>query len=118
MDDWMAEQLANAEEEGRDRLSAIFEGLPLVESFPAFSALMEDPLGYLWIQHYRLPSEDRVVWSVFDPNGRIMGVIETPRTGEVLEIGANHLLTLHTDDLDVEHVRMWRLDRNTTSTGS
>lgn len=111
MDDWMAGRLANADEAERRRLQAVSEEFPLVESFPAYSSLMDDPLGYLWIQDYALPSADRVVWSVFDRSGQIIGSVETPEAREVLEIGPDYLLTLHADDLNVEYVQMWHLDR-------
>jgi hypothetical protein len=49
---------------------------------------------------------------VIDAGGRWVGTVEIPaQVGEVLSFGPEHVLTLWKDDLDVEYVRMYALDR-------
>ena len=57
----------------------------LTHIFPAFPSVMTDPAGHLWVEEYKFPREDRpgVLWTVFDPTGRVLGFVETP---EVLQI--------------------------------
>ena len=51
------------------------------------------------------------MWNVFDPEGRWMGDIEIPYGGYVYEIGVDYLLGVWVDELDVEQVRLYRIDR-------
>ena len=97
------EQRENALSEVRDR--------PLVESFPAFSEILSDLAGNLWVQEYRMPGEEAVVWTVFDAEGRIRGLTETPADLEVLEIGEDYLLARVVDELGVEYVQLRSLSR-------
>lgn len=97
------EQVASALNDARD--------LPLVESFPAFSEFLSDLSGNLWVQEYRMPGEAAIVWTVFDPDGRIQGLIETPSALEVFEIGEDYVLGRVRDELGVEYVQLWPLSR-------
>ena len=70
-------------------------------------------MGYLWVEEYEFPGEKRdgVLWTVFDPEGRVMGFVETPEGVRVFEIGADYLLGTVRDELGVEYVRVWGLGR-------
>ena len=48
-------------------------------------------------------TEGEAVWTVFDPQGRIEGLVETPRL-EVFEIGEDYVLGLVEDEMGVEYV--------------
>ena len=96
----------------RNRNAAI-DALPLPESFPAFSAIVVDAPGNLWVREYNLPEdENRVLWTVFDPDGLVQGFIETPEGLEIYEIGADYILGKVMDELGVEYVQVWALDRS------
>ena len=90
-----------------------YKGMPLVESFPAFRTLLADNLDHLWVREATLPGIDRPapLWTVFDPEGRVLGFIETPGGLTILEIGADYVLGHTTDDLGVESVQVWPLER-------
>ena len=111
LDAWFADSYGDRSEEDRARLSALFEGMTLVDFFPAFSALHSDPLGYLWVQEYRLPEQNENVWTVFDADGRVQGFVETPSGLDVVEIGEDYILGTTTDELGVERVQLWPLER-------
>ncbi len=111
LDAWFAGTYGDRSEEDQARLHALFEGMTLVEFFPAFSALHSDPLGYLWAQEYRFPEQNGTIWTVFDADGRVQGLVETPPDLEVFEIGEDHILGTTTDELGVERVQLWPLDR-------
>ena len=51
-------------------------------------------------------------WTVFDPEGLVQGLIETPPGLGVLEIGEDSVPGLAEDDLGVEYVQRWSLDRD------
>ena len=96
----------------RKLLTAVMDVVPLPESFPAFSAIEVDLLGSLWVREYNLPGEeDRALWTVFDPEGLVQGFIETPPDLVIYEIGGDYILGKVLDELRVEYVQLWPLDR-------
>ena len=111
LDEWLAENYAHLPEERRTPLFQRLDGMTPVEFFPAFEALESDPLGYLWVQEYPLPGEEDNVWTVFDPDGRMQGFVETPPGLDVFEIGEDYVLGMAADENDVERVQLWPLDR-------
>ena len=90
-----------------------FKDVPVVERFPAFRALLTDPLDHLWVREATLPGMDRPapLWTVFDPEGRALGFIETPAGLSVFEFGADYVLGRATDEMGVESVEVWGLER-------
>lgn len=86
--------------------------MPLVEAFPAFDRVFVDRLGYLWVREYRLPGERHRLWTVFDPEGRVLGLVEMPGSFTVEEIGEDYILGTREDELDIEYVESWPLDRS------
>lgn len=96
-----------------DRIRDAFKDVPVVERFPSFRTLLTDPLDHLWVRETTFPDMDRPapLWTVFDPVGRALGLIETPAGLTVYEIGADYLLGHATDELGVESVQVWGLER-------
>ena len=89
------------------------EAVPLPESFPAFTAIEVDLLGNLWVREYNLPEdEDRALWTVFDPEGVALGFVETPSELLIYEIGEDYILGEVRDDLGVEYIQLWGLNRD------
>jgi hypothetical protein len=80
-------------------------------TLPAHGALRVDGTGHLWVEEYRAPGEVQPRWSIFDSQGRWLGVLETPPGLEVMDIGSDYLLGLWKDELDVEHLRLYRVDK-------
>jgi hypothetical protein len=85
------------------------EELPLPEYVPAFQSLFADDEGYLWVERYRLPWEDEPQWEIFDPDGRWLGRLATPRRFRPYQIGRDFILGRHRDDLGVERIRLYSL---------
>jgi len=80
---------------------------------PAFTSVVADRLNHLWVEEYEPPGEERPgsLWTVFDPEGQVLGFVETSDGLEVLEIGEDYILGRWRDDLEVEHVQVWPLAR-------
>ena len=108
---YFARRYANRPDDERISALAEVKDMPLVESFPAFSVILSDLAGNLWVQEYQMPGEEAVVWTVFDPGGRIRGLIETPADLEVFKIGEDYILGRVRDELGVEYVQLWSLSR-------
>ena len=88
--------------------------VPFADYFPAFSSVIGDALGQLWVEEYRYPREDRgsTLWTVFDPEGHAVGFVETPEGLEVYEIGEDYILGRVRDELDIESIQLWALERS------
>lgn len=87
--------------------------LEFPETMPAYGTVAVDALGNIWVAEYSLGREDRTGrWTVFNPDGRMLGVVEVPRGGRLTDIGADYLMGVWRTELDVSQVRMYRLFRN------
>lgn len=89
------------------------EDSPAPETRPVFGPVLADPEGNLWVSEYR-PSwaeDGPTVWTVLDPDGRWLGTVTTPPGLQLYEVGRDYVLGRRTDDLGVEHVEMYGLER-------
>jgi len=91
-----------------------YRSVPVAEHFPVFTSIMSDGLDHLWVREYDLPGEERgaPLWSVFDPEGRVLGFVETPAALTIYEIGPDYILGKLVSELGVESVQVWPLDRS------
>ena len=85
----------------------------IAPTFPAFSWVMSDAAGYLWVKEYQPPKEQRPVplWTLFNPEGRVLGFVETPVGMNIYQIGEDYILGHMEDELGVEYVQVWPLER-------
>ena len=100
----------------RRELRDVLAEVPVAETFPAFDDIVADALGNLWVREYDLPGEERAnpLWTVFGPDGGVLGFVETPHGLRIHEIGKGHILGRATDSLGVEYVQVWPLRRGET----
>lgn len=114
-----AEVFAYMEENSPPRMSPNqirrqFQSLSAPEYFPAFGRIMTDATGHLWVREYDLPDAERdaPLWTVFDAEGRVLGFVETPEDLAIYEIGEDYILGRVRDELQVEYVQLWKLERS------
>jgi hypothetical protein len=110
---YLDSRLAIVDDSIKPRLRREIPEMPLPEAFPAFSELHVDLHGDLWVRHHRRPGERTDRWSVFNPAGAIVATPGVPAGVRILEIGADYILGVHTDNLGVETLRMHHLTRGT-----
>lgn len=91
-----------------------YNAVPVAERIPVFTSVVADALDHLWIEEYEVPGEERegVLWTVVDPGGRVLGFVETPEALEIYEIGDDFILGRVRDELDVEYIQVWPLERS------
>lgn len=100
-----ADRLAERRRELRD--------MAVAEHLPAFSFVSTDALDHLWVYEYEAPGEETpdALVTVFDPEGRALGYFEIPEGMFVYEAGEDYILGKVRDELGVETVHIWSLDR-------
>ena len=96
-------------EERRRSLRRRFESVPHAESLPPYDLLMADAADNLWIREYASPLDTVARWSVFEPHGRFLGMVEMAPEFRPHDIGADYVLGVWKDELDVESVRLYDL---------
>jgi hypothetical protein len=96
----------------RPTLDAMANSIP--ERRPAFSGILVDPLGFLWVQGYirSLVAPGPRQSEVFDPDGQWLGTVELPDNFNLYQVGEDYLLGRHRDDLGVETIQVLELDRS------
>ena len=73
----------------------------------------------LWVEPYSLPGAQAAPFEVYAPDGTWLGAVATPpglglgtdRVPVGFEIGEDYVLGLWRDELGVEYVRMYGLER-------
>ena len=104
-------ETADAETRAREREG--FAPVPVSDHLPAFTSMMADGLDHLWVEEYEAPGEELpgVIWCVFDPDGEVLGFVETPEGLLIYEIGEDYILGRVRDEMDVEFIQVWPLER-------
>jgi hypothetical protein len=95
----------------RSEARRVFERMDIPSHWPTFQSVRVDRLGWIWAELFRPPHHLTPQWMVFDSSGVARGVIDFPPGLEVHDIGPDYVLGRWLDDLRVEYVRRYRLDR-------
>jgi len=83
---------------------------PVAEAFPAFGEIwIADAAGNLWVQNFATPADPQPPFTVFDRDGRWLGVVAFPDRFTPHEIGEDYVIGVSRDELDVETVRRYPL---------
>ena len=115
IDRYIEERVAEAAvdmDEAREIRSG-YDGVPFPETIAAYQSFRTDPLECLWVEESRMPGDEVPVWSIFDEEGELQARVSLPEGVDLLEVGEDYVLGLARDDLDVEYVRMYQLERPT-----
>ena len=93
-------------------LRRMLDNTEFAPEFPAHFELMTDPDGNLWVEDYQLFSlRTPRIWKVFDPQGRFLGDVTMPAGFRLLQIGSDFVLGRWRDEVDVEYIRMHRIEK-------
>ena len=107
-------RVSSEDADDRARMRRDYNAVPVAERFPVFTSVIADAEDHLWVEEYEVPGEERegVLWTVLDPGGRVLGFVETPEGLEIYEIGDDFILGRVRDELDVEYIQVWPLERS------
>jgi hypothetical protein len=109
------ERLASLEtlrnQELRPLMERSMKETPHAATLPFYRQFMGDDAGNLWVLKYEAPGEPPGDWTIFDPEGRMLGDLTVPESFRPLHIGADFVLGVWSDELDVERVQMYGLEK-------
>jgi hypothetical protein len=106
--DWLEDEVESGMQSEFNRWVADME---FPETMPPYGRVLGDPEGNLWVWDYSPPGNPVSRATIFDSSGRMLGTVDTPPVRAVFQIGADFLLAFTRDELDVEHVQVFRLHR-------
>lgn len=102
-------------DDARQRRREMHAGTMVLPVFPSHGQLFLDRPGYLWVQEYERPGRvDPSRWFVFDREGMLVARVELPRGLRMFEIGEDYVLAQRNDDLGIEYIVRYALDRTPT----
>ena len=89
------------------------EKTPASGTRPAYSKIIVDPSGAVWLQQYRGESEatEPERWLVLADDGTWLGTVEVPDRFRIVDIEMDAVLGVWYDELDVQHPQVLRLER-------
>ena len=110
---YVAAVLEQTKPQSRPRTADLYsnKSLPVPDFVPVAAHVIVDELEHVWVRQYQLPWDTTPVYEVFDPTGRWLGQVNTPVRFDVYQIGTDFLLGLQRDELGVERVVIFPLDR-------
>ena len=93
----------------RQTMIDMLDATPIRETMPADDGVLVDRIGNLWVEGYRRPGDTVPRWTVFDPQGVMLGSLALPDRFEALDVGDDYVLGKWVDELGIEHLRMYEL---------
>jgi len=112
-----AEAVDRAPPAFRPRIQRVYEAMPFPRTKTPFIGIHIDAEGCVWATTWPDPESGRHTAAVFAADGRVLGSVELPPAlapglpHDIHDIGADYLLARVTDELGVESVRLYRLER-------
>lgn len=104
--------LADAPEgPAREAYAAVLAEAEVPRWRAAFTRMILDPSGYLWLSEYEFGDFASGRWHVFAPEGHYLGVIDMPSGLRVHDVGESYVLGTWTSPLGVQSVRLHELSR-------
>lgn len=106
--------------EQSDLVERMWRETPRAPTLPVLRSIHVDETGNLWLTPYYVAGAEPPPFEVHAPDGTWLGSVSLPPGLErgfiqyqapYMEIGSDYILGVWTDELDVQYVRMYRLNR-------
>ena len=101
-------------------LRRMWRNMPRGPTLPVLRSLHVDATGHLWLQPYYVAGAEPPPFEIHSPDGIWLGSVSLPPGRQrafvqyqapYMEIGEDYVLGVWTDDLDVQYVRMYRINK-------
>ena len=104
-------RLVNVHSRERAAREARLDSLPFPETMPAYSKILVDTEGNLWVADHQPFGNEQPVWTVFDPTYRMLGTVETPLHFTIFDIGSDYVLGRWRESDGAESIRAYALNK-------
>ena len=103
-----------------DGLRRMWRGFPRAPHLPVLRSIHVDGTGHLWLQPYYVAGAEPPPFEILAPDGTWLGSVSLPPglhrafiqyQAPYMEIGDDYVLGVWTDELDVQYVRTYRIDK-------
>jgi hypothetical protein len=99
----------------RRSIERLFREPPPPDLRPAFSGFLVDTEENLWvadwISGFASPQRAPASWFVFAPEGNLLGSVNMPVGFRPMEVGSDYVIGISRDDLEVERVELYGLQK-------
>lgn len=112
------DMLSGVPPEEIDRVQRMWRDFRRAPVLPVLRSIHVDTTGHLWLQPYYVAGADPPPFEIHAPDGSWLGSVSVPPglqrafvqyQAPYMEIGADYILGVWTDALDVQYVRMYEL---------
>lgn len=113
-DDWLLDQnwiVSPVPPGARGPIRLAVEAFPPPDSLGILRLLIVTPQGRIWSPRVRPPADSPVDWDIYDLDGRVVARVTTPARFQPHEIREGYVTGLFLDDVDVNYVRVYRLEK-------
>jgi hypothetical protein len=83
------------------------------ESKPAFEEIIATSEGTLWVKDPSPLGSETERWTVYGVDGVTAATLDLPAGLRVVYVNQDHVLAVWVDELDLEYVRSYRINRTT-----
>jgi len=112
--------IGSAPPEEVDRVERMWRGFHRAPVLPVLRSIHVDATGHLWVAPYYVAGAEPPPFEIHAPDGTWLGGVAVPPglqrafvqyQAPYMEIGEDYILGVWTDDLDVQYVRMYRINK-------
>jgi hypothetical protein len=104
-------RLENAPPETHAGIRSGYEEMPRPEFVPPYGSMLADASNRLWVADYADPLAPAGRYTVYGEDGGVLARIVLPEHFRPYDIGEDWILGRELDELDVEHLRLYRIMR-------
>lgn len=103
-----------------ERVRRMWQGFTRAPHLPVLRSVHVDAAGHVWLQPYYVAGAEPPPFEILAPDGTWLGSVTLPPglhrafiqyQAPYMEIGDDYVLGVWTDELDVQYVRMYRINR-------
>lgn len=99
----------------REPVRRAVQYIPVPDSLVGLLFLKVTHQGRIWVSEVRPPADTAITWDVYDLQGRARARVVTPSRFEPHEIGADYVLGRFMDELDINYIRLYALEKPANS---
>ena len=89
-----------------------YDDMPRRDLLPTLAGLLTDDEGRIWVRRQLRPDDPRRLWAVIGPDDSSRFEVRTPDGATVLEAGADYIVAVTRNELDIEIVVVHELQRD------